>query len=218
MGIDKNDKVKIDSIFRNVMEEHHDAEDEAAALWENGFKEKVVKQNFYRFGLGHYNLYTAFAVAYTVLSVALVLLYAVYHITQSSRHTNSSSANTSSGKALTIDSLSMDQYQNQLSKSQRKKTLGVLKGQNIPASEEANANDELMVASNSVDSVNSVSSDKKPGITEEAIIQAKEEVVVPKTASVKKEKRTIVIENRDTLEMVDTIRSKKEWRKHQKNK
>jgi len=207
MEIDKNDRLNIDNAFRRAMLIPEEEADKAMALWENHLVKKVAKQNFYKFGFTHVNIFSISAV---VISAAVICIGAFYYLSHST--TSASPQNEdSSQKELLIDSSTAGFTTHG---ADQKKSAG-----NRISTEEKGPSPSITIDSLSNELVPQASVDStlkavEPNPVSDPVLEEKKETAVKPIKIVKK---TIVIEKRDTLEKVDTIRSKKEWRKASKN-
>lgn len=215
MDIDKNSQPQIDSVFQKKRKVQSSVEDEAAALWENGFKTKVAQQNFFSFGFTHYNAFTVGSVVFTAAFVVSSFVYISYRVIDSwhGDRTPSVLVTDQDSKNLlpsikTIQSTEFTKRKTD-NNAQDKKRTDIEPNHNefsIPYLSDSSAAEKensstLLLLENTATEINKI-----------------EENSAGKTPYIKKEKRTILIEKRDTLEAIDTIRSKKEWRKVNKNK
>lgn len=208
MEIDKNDTPRIDVAFRKAMLAAEEADD-GLALWESSLARNVVRQNFFKFGFTHFNVFTASLMA----SVALVVISATYYTVKPSAPFRPKEKGDARVELLGDSSTgaSPSQWTEDNNPVEHTET-----GNTDLYAKEGNSSDAIEDELLSADSAVVPLEIKAENIPEE-ILPAKnvhENKVIP----VKIVKRTVHIEKRDTVETVDTIRSKKEWRKAVKNK
>jgi hypothetical protein len=217
MEINQNSHPKIDTVFQKIAEAQSSAEDEAAALWENGFKTKVAQQNFWRLGFGPHNGLTLGSVVLTtvvVVAITFVSYRALNHPSTdySPIHKEEVNRETNESPSPIINSESIDPNSSKVAAA------------NVRANSK-NGNDQpnttaegIIVPADSSTSVVEINQSVPATENKSTENITTEPVHVVKTPLIKKEKRTVVIEKRDTLHAVDTIRSKREWKKIIKNK
>jgi len=212
MEINKNDMEISDETFRNAMAEPQNSSDEAIALWENGFAKKVTQQNFYRFGFNHFNVFTLATVSYTALSIVVLLLGSAYY---AAKHVDLGSVTKQKPSENQVTDISIHKDSSTNNTSQQNT-------HNVPTSNTSRnlfGKQEKLMQDNSIHSVDSIinpieGTQEKNTVIKTLPLQSNDQDQFdPKTTPMRVVKKTIVIEKRDTLETVDTIRSKKEWRK-----
>lgn len=211
MEIDKNDMPKIDKAFRKAMLAPEESSDEAMALWENGLAKKVAWQNFFKFGFTHFNVFTIA----TIASVAVVALSTTYYIVNSAAPIASKEKGLPRKEAWT-DSAIHTQHP---SVSDQNSPVNKNYSEQADTSIRLNSTTvtDLQVDKIAVDSV-LLPVEKKTESMPTEILPITQNRNENKVKPVKIVKKTILIEKQDTLETVDTIRSKKEWKKATKNK
>ncbi len=210
---------KTDDIFRKAMAGgHQDTPDEAMALWENGFAKKVARQNFYKFGFAHLNVFTVATVAYTVVSLVALFIGSAYYLARTADSDSfsnpPSSENQLQEKSFLVDSCDAKSYPHT--------TAGNTSLKRSNNFQSKNDRDSMKKNNSSIDStlLSPLQSNSEKVIEENSIqlIPSDNQHQSEKKVSVVKVvKKTIFIEKRDTLQTVDTIRSKKEWKRIKKN-
>jgi|GEM_PF-3197055 hypothetical protein len=220
MEVNKNNHPKIDSVFqKTVQTSHADQEDEALAMWDNGFKQKIVKQNFFTFGLRHFNVY----ILSGIVLIAVFILVVVYSISKSdngrlkygsgSNNIGDTSGNKhrdevkqgdiGHGIYNTNNTINADKNKKpRLSTYQRSN--GSIPNDTIKRNTLPSKQLDEMVITQPKDQMQSTITDNRTNTRKDSLA--------------KKEKKIIYLEKADTLHVVDTIRSKRAWKRLNRNK
>lgn len=219
MNIEKDHNDNIDSVFQKMLEDQPEMDQEALDSWELSFESKIQKQNFFRFGLNHFNVFTAISLGYTAVSLMAGSGYLIYQVFASTQPTTNTSINPNISDSIysetkipaVSDKTSTQDAPILISSDTKTKPKKVAPENTLyhPADTKIQPEEETAEpVIEKTDVIPTQTSTTEPNITPSAT----------KTPFVKIEKKTFILEKRDTLEQIDTIRSKKEWRRLNKNK
>lgn len=208
MEINKDDMPKIDLAFRKAMLSPEESSDDGMALWEKSLARKVVQQNFFTFGFTTFNAFTASM----VLSLAVFISGSVYYMS------NTVNAPIPKAEGLPKTEVLGDSSV-QVEKTLKNKThdKNYLKKGSAINSIKVDSLKTIQVINGATDTA-VVHVEKSQENGSNATLSNPQNLNDTKVRPVKILKKTILIEKQDTVETVDTIRSKKEWKKVSKNK
>lgn len=221
MAITDKDNFESDALYRQLWDTQENPEKEfhedESGMWNSAFEAKLKRQNFFSFGFSHYNIFTLSSVLFTGIAVFCLLgLGAYYAFTSFNRESGSSvseerKVEQENNSLILQDSTAIIAEKDvvitgeKTEKNKLEKTSVIVKDQKNIVNKEKDVVDLVVI-----DTLKK----NKLGINDSSSVQHPKSI----KKALEPEVKIVYVEKRDTIEVIDTVRSKKEWRKLNKGK